>query len=186
MPISVADANSLLNAELRATAYTGPASLFLGLSTAGQVTDGATTASSTTVTSASAQFGAGDVGKTIVGGSIPGGATISSVTNATTVVISAAATATASGVTLTIGGAEVSGGSYARQAPGFSAAASGSSPNAAAINFTAMPATTVRQIILYDAATAGTDHWDGYITPVAVASGNTFQFAASALTATIS
>lgn len=186
MSISVADADSLLNAELRAVAYTGPATPYIALSTAGSVTDGATN-SNTTVTSATAQFFSGDVGKTIAGGSIPGGATISSVTNATTVVISSAATTTATSVTLTIGGVEVAGGSYARQTPGFSAASAGSTANAAAINYTSMPATTVRSVSVYDASTAGTDHWDGPLTTIqAVASGNTFQFAAGALTATIS
>ena len=184
MPLSTTDANSLLTAELKATAYTGPATTYLALSTAGQVTDGVTNAT-TTVTSATASFGAQDVGATISGGTIPAGTTISSVTNSTTVVISAAATGSATGVTLTIGGAEVSGGSYARQAVTWGTAAASSLANSAALSFTSMPATTVRTYVIFDALTAGTDRWDGYSTITPVLAGQTYSVAIGALTATL-
>lgn len=52
-------------------------------------------------------------------------------------------------------GTEVTGGSYARQTIAFAAPAAGAVASNTAQTFTAMPATTVTQIGLYDALTVG-------------------------------
>jgi hypothetical protein len=52
-------------------------------------------------------------------------------------------------------GTEVTGGSYARLAVSFSAAANGAVSNAAELDFTNMPATTVRGMAVMDASSAG-------------------------------
>jgi hypothetical protein len=80
-------------------------------------------------------------------------------------------------------GTEVSGGSYARQTISFGSAASGQIANSATINFTSMPAATVVGIEIYDSA--GTPKRLAYGTLTAsktTASGDTLQFAASAIT----
>lgn len=61
-------------------------------------------------------------------------------------------------------GTEVSGGSYARQAITFGAPSSGQVANSAAITFSNMPATTVNQVAIYDAATAGDELYSGSVT----------------------
>ncbi len=53
------------------------------------------------------------------------------------------------------GTTEVSGGSYARQAVTFGAPASGTVTSTDAQTFSSMPATTVTNVGIYDAATAG-------------------------------
>ena len=80
-------------------------------------------------------------------------------------------------------GTEVTGGSYARQTIAFDAASSGSISNNAVINFTGMPAATVVGIEIYDSA--GTPKRLAYGALTAsktTASGDTLQFAASAIT----
>jgi len=80
-------------------------------------------------------------------------------------------------------GTEVTGGSYARQTISFGSAASGQIANSATINFTSMPAATVVGIEIYDSA--GTPKRLAYGTLTAsktTASGDTLQFAASAIT----
>jgi hypothetical protein len=80
-------------------------------------------------------------------------------------------------------GTDVTGGSYARQTISFGSAASGQIANSATINFTSMPAATVVGIEIYDSA--GTPKRLAYGTLTAsktTASGDTLQFAASAIT----
>lgn len=80
-------------------------------------------------------------------------------------------------------GTEVTGGSYTRQTISFGSAASGQIANSATINFTSMPAATVVGIEIYDSA--GTPKRLAYGTLTAsktTASGDTLQFAASAIT----
>lgn len=85
------------------------------------------------------------------------------------------------------GASEVSGGSYARQAVTFAAPSGGTASNSGVLNFTGMPAVTVTHISLWDASTAGTFHQSGALTSsVVVASGNTLQFAAGAITFQVS
>lgn len=85
------------------------------------------------------------------------------------------------------GASEVSGGSYARQAVTFAAPSGGTASNSGVLNFTGMPAVTVTHISLWDAASAGTFHQSGALTSsVVVASGNTLQFAAGAITFNVS
>ena len=80
-------------------------------------------------------------------------------------------------------GTEVTGGSYARQTVTFGSASGGSISNSGALNFTSMPACTVVAVAIYDSA--GTPKRLAYGTLTAnktVASGDTFQIAAGALT----
>ena len=80
-------------------------------------------------------------------------------------------------------GTEVTGGSYARETIAFDAASSGSISNNAVINFTGMPAATVVGIEIYDSA--GTPKRLAYGPLTAnktTSSGDTLQFAASAIT----
>lgn len=80
-------------------------------------------------------------------------------------------------------GTEVTGGSYARQTITFGSASGGQISNSAAINFTGMPAATVVGIEIYDSA--GTPKRLAYGALTAnktTASGDTLQFAISAIT----
>lgn len=85
-------------------------------------------------------------------------------------------------------GTEVSGGSYARVATTgatWNAAASGANSNASAIVFPTASASwgTVTAVALVDASSAGNIVWYGTLTSnKTVDSGDTFQFAAGALT----
>lgn len=85
-------------------------------------------------------------------------------------------------------GTEVSGGSYARVATTgttWNAASAGSTSNASAIVFTTATASwgTVTAVALVDASTSGNIIWYGTLTSnKTVDSGDTFQFAAGALT----
>lgn len=84
-------------------------------------------------------------------------------------------------------GTEVTGGSYARQTIAFDAASSGSITNNAAISFTGMPSCTVVGIEIYDSA--GTPKRLAYGPLTAsrtVTSGDTVQFASSAVTLSLS
>lgn len=86
----------------------------------------------------------------------------------------------------TTAGTEVTGGSYARQAITFNAASGGSMTNSAVINFTGMPACTVVGIEIYDSAGTPKRIWYGPLqSNKTVASGDTLQFGASAITLTI-
>ena len=80
-------------------------------------------------------------------------------------------------------GTEVTGGSYARQTIVFGSASSQQIANNAVINFTGMPACTVVGIEIYDSA--GTPKrlaWGAVTASKAVSSGDTAQFAISAVT----
>ena len=80
-------------------------------------------------------------------------------------------------------GTEVTGGSYARQTIAFDAAASGSIDNNASISFTGMPAVTVVGIEIYDSAGSPKRLAYGALTASrTVTSGDTVQFASSAIT----
>lgn len=85
-------------------------------------------------------------------------------------------------------GTEVSGGSYARVEclpATWNAASSGSTSNASAIVFPTASASwgTVTAVAITDASTAGNIIWYGTLTSnKTVDSGDTFQFAAGALT----
>jgi len=80
-------------------------------------------------------------------------------------------------------GTEVTGGSYARQTIAFDAAASGSIDNNASISFTGMPSCTVVGIEIYDSAGSPKRLAYGALTSSrAVTSGDTVQFASSAIT----
>lgn len=83
----------------------------------------------------------------------------------------------------TTGASEVTGGSYARQSAAFSAASGASASNSGAVNFTGMPSATVTHIGFWDAASAGNFQQSGALSgSVAVAAGNTLQFAVGAVT----
>jgi hypothetical protein len=84
-------------------------------------------------------------------------------------------------------GTEVTGGSYARQTITFDAASGGSISNNAAISFTGMPACTVVGIELYDSAGSPKRLAYGPLTNTrTVTSGDTVQFASSAVTLSLS
>ena len=84
-------------------------------------------------------------------------------------------------------GTEVTGGSYARQTIAFDAASSGSIANNAAISFTGMPACTVVGIEIYDSAGSPKRLAYGPLTASrTVTSGDTVQFASSAVTLSLS
>lgn len=194
MPISVTDADSFLDAELRATAYTGPATLYAALFSGGVILDAGLTSGSAVLTSAAdAQFTAADVGLTVTGTGIPASTTIASVQSATSATMSASATATGSGVVVTIGGGigatEFTGGSgpYARQTVAFTAASGGSSDNSAVVTFAGLPAGTFRSLALMDALTAGNDRWSGPANPAQIVlAGASLQFAVDSIVATAS
>jgi hypothetical protein len=77
--------------------------------------------------------------------------------------------------TATGAGTEVTGGSYVRLACSFSAAANGAVSNAAELDFTNMPATTVRGMALMDASSAGNMLFYGALaTPKTTNAGDTF------------
>jgi hypothetical protein len=84
-------------------------------------------------------------------------------------------------------GTEATGGSYARQTIAFNSAASGSIDNSATVSFTDMPACTVVGIEIFDSA--GTPKRLAY-GPLAanktLTAGDTIQFAASAITLSLS
>lgn len=84
-------------------------------------------------------------------------------------------------------GTEVTGGSYARQDITFGAASSGQIANSGAISFTGMPACTVVGIELYDSAGSPKRLAYGPLTNTrTVTSGDTVQFASSAITLSLS
>jgi len=84
-------------------------------------------------------------------------------------------------------GTEVTGGSYARQTIAFDAASGGSIDNNAAISFTGMPACTVVGIEIYDSAGSPKRLAYGPLTASrTVTSGDTVQFASSAITLSLS
>ena len=84
-------------------------------------------------------------------------------------------------------GTEVTGGSYARQTIAFDAASSGQIANNAAISFTGMPACTVVGIEIYDSAGSPKRLAYGPLTASrTVTSGDTVQFASSAITLSLS
>ena len=86
----------------------------------------------------------------------------------------------------TAAGTEVTGGSYARQTIAFAAASSGAISNNATISFTNMPACTVVAIAIYDNAGSPKRLAYGPLTAnKTVASGDTLQFAASAVSLTL-
>lgn len=85
-------------------------------------------------------------------------------------------------------GTEVTGGSYARKSTAgtdWNAASAGSTSNANALAFPTASASwgTVKAVALVDASTSGNIIWYGTLTSdKTVDSGDTFQFAAGALT----
>lgn len=84
-------------------------------------------------------------------------------------------------------GTEVTGGSYSRQTITFNAASSGSTANAATIDFTGMPACTVVGVEIYDSAGTPKRLWYGALTASkTVASGDTLQFGAGNITLSLS
>lgn len=84
-------------------------------------------------------------------------------------------------------GTEVTGGSYARQTIAFDAASSGSIANNAAISFTGMPSCTVVGIEIWDSAGSPKRLAYGPLTNSrTVTSGDTVQFASSAVTLSLS
>ena len=84
-------------------------------------------------------------------------------------------------------GTEVTGGSYARQTIAFDAASSGSITNNAAISFTGMPSCTVVGIEIWDSAGSPKRLAYGPLTNSrTVTSGDTVQFASSAVTLSLS
>lgn len=79
-------------------------------------------------------------------------------------------------------GTEVTGGGYSRQTVTFSAAASGSTSNAAAVEFTNMPACTVVGIEIYDSAGTPKRLAFGALTSSkTLSSGDTLRFAATTI-----
>ena len=85
-------------------------------------------------------------------------------------------------------GAEVSGGSYARQACAFDAAhaTNGNTANTDAESFTVMPACTVTNIGIWDAASSGNLLFLTAVdTSKAVLAGDTISVAAGAITITL-
>ena len=84
-------------------------------------------------------------------------------------------------------GTEVTGGGYARQNVTFSAAASGSTSNSAAVEFTNMPACTVVGIEIYDSAGTPKRLAFGALTASkTLSSGDTLRFASSTITMSLS
>ena len=84
-------------------------------------------------------------------------------------------------------GTEVTGGSYARQTVSFGSASSGSISNSGAISFTGMPSCTVVGIEIYDSAGSPKRLAYGPLTASrTVTSGDTVQFASSAITLSLS
>lgn len=84
-------------------------------------------------------------------------------------------------------GTEVTGGSYARQTITFGSASSGQIANSTAISFTGMPACTVVGIEIYDSAGSPKRLAYGPLTNTrTVTSGDTVQFASSAITLSLS
>lgn len=84
-------------------------------------------------------------------------------------------------------GTEVTGGSYARQTITFGSASGGSITNSTAISFTGMPACTVVGIEIYDSAGSPKRLAYGPLTNTrTVTSGDTVQFASSAITLSLS
>jgi hypothetical protein len=84
------------------------------------------------------------------------------------------------------GASEAAGGSYARQAGSFGAAAAGQVANDAAISFTAMPASTITHVGIWDAVSGGNFLWGGALTVSrTLSSGATAQFAIGALIVTL-
>jgi len=81
------------------------------------------------------------------------------------------------------GASEVTGGSYARQASGgFAAAASGTTDNDSAINFTSMPAVTVTHVGIWSAVSAGNFYIGGALSAQKTTNaGDTFQLGAGDL-----
>ena len=76
------------------------------------------------------------------------------------------------------GANEVTGGSYARQTATFDVAASGATANSGALNFTLMPAVTITDFGIWDAASVGNFLWGGVLAASKVVNLNdTVQFA---------
>lgn len=83
-------------------------------------------------------------------------------------------------------GTEVTGGSYTRQTIVFAAAAAGTAGNSNSITFTAMPATTVNGVEIYDSAGSARRSWVGALTASkTTAAGDSLSFAASSITVTL-
>lgn len=77
----------------------------------------------------------------------------------------------------TTGASEATGGSYARQAPGFGAAAANLVENAANVDYAGMPAATITHVGYWDAASAGNFLCGGPLAASKVVSaGETFRF----------
>lgn len=83
-------------------------------------------------------------------------------------------------------GTEVTGGGYVSQNIAFSAAASGVANNSALITFTAMPATTVNGVEIWDSAGTPRRQWTGPLTtPKTTGAGDSLSFASSAISASL-
>lgn len=88
----------------------------------------------------------------------------------------------------TTGASEATGGSYARVASTLDAASGGSKTNAAtAMEFAGMPAATITYFGVWTLVSGGTFLWGGALTASkTTASGDTFRFATSSLTFSVS
>ncbi|MCW2917655.1 MAG: hypothetical protein JWN52_5723 [Actinomycetia bacterium] len=82
-------------------------------------------------------------------------------------------------------GTEVTGGSYARQTITFASAASGSAANSNTITYAAMPACTVVGVEIWDNAGTPVRLWFGTITSRTFLAGDSFSFAASSVTVSL-
>jgi len=83
-------------------------------------------------------------------------------------------------------GTEVVGGSYARQNITFNAASSGSIDNDATVSFTSMPAATTVGIELWNSAGTNRLAYGALSASKTTGSGDTLQFAAGAITLSLS
>ena len=83
-------------------------------------------------------------------------------------------------------GTEVTGGSYARQTLAMTSASAGSTPNTSLITFSAMPASTVTGVDVFDSNGTPRRCWWGNLTASKVlGSGDSISFSASAIAATL-
>lgn len=89
----------------------------------------------------------------------------------------------------TVVGTEVAGGSYARQTitwTGAGSLATGSTSNAAIINFTVMPVATTTDVNIFDSTGTPRRLWWGALTaPKTTAAGDTLSFAIAAVAVTL-
>ena len=82
---------------------------------------------------------------------------------------------------------ELSGSGYARQLAGFSAASGGSASNSATLNFTASGGDfgAIAYCSVWDAVSGGNCLWQGACTTKTINDGDSYQFAAGALSVSL-